>query len=153
MKKYNLLEMIKKSHKDVPTKLLSLDPGHTTGFAVFIDGNLAESGEINTADTWDGLFELFERVQPVETVYENYRVYAHKALKHTNQEIRTLRVIGAIEYHAWLYDVVLESQMASEAKGFCSDSLLKKLGLWVKGQRHARDAIRHGVYYMLVKRK
>lgn len=34
-------------------------------------------------------------------------------------------------------------QSASEAKGFCSDDMLKNWGLWKKRSTHERDAIRH----------
>lgn len=40
-------------------------------------------------------------------------------------------------------------QMAAQAKGFVDDDKLKAWGFWIKGKKHARDAIRHGVYYLL----
>lgn len=36
-------------------------------------------------------------------------------------------------------------QQASEAKGSITDDRLKDWGLWVRGKRHGRDAIRHAV--------
>lgn len=35
-------------------------------------------------------------------------------------------------------------QSASEAKGFCSNDMIKKWGLWYRRSDHERDAIRHG---------
>jgi hypothetical protein len=34
-------------------------------------------------------------------------------------------------------------QQPSDAKGVVTDARLRAAGLWVKGQQHARDAIRH----------
>jgi hypothetical protein len=38
--------------------------------------------------------------------------------------------------------------MASQGKRFAKDERLRNLGLW-HTSKHARDAIRHGVYYYM----
>jgi hypothetical protein len=42
-------------------------------------------------------------------------------------------------------------QTASQAKGFVSDIQLKRLGLYLPGKQHARDATRHLIYYMVAR--
>lgn len=44
-------------------------------------------------------------------------------------------------------------QMAVTAKNFCTDDKLKQWGFWQAGQKHARDSIRHGCYFLLFFRK
>ena len=40
-----------------------------------------------------------------------------------------------------------------KAKGFVTDAKLKEWGLWQDGLRHSRDAIRHGIYFLVVSNK
>lgn len=47
---------------------------------------------------------------------------------------------------AWALGITYQS--AAQAKGVVTDKRLKSWGLWVPGQQHARDAIRHAVTYL-----
>lgn len=40
-------------------------------------------------------------------------------------------------------------QGAGIVKTFCNDEKLKGWGFWKVGERHARDAIRHGAYFLI----
>lgn len=83
-------------------------------------------------------------------IYENYRVYAHKLERHSNSEVYTLRLVGVIEYLCDVkHKIPYYNQMAQQAKGFVTDDKLKKWGYYRQGLRHARDAIRHGCYFLL----
>ena len=102
------------------------------------------------AEGWSCIDGLFRDVSPTMVVYENYRVYAHKLERHSNSEVYTLRLVGVIEYLCDVkHQVPQYNQMASQAKGFMTDEKLKKWGMYRKGFRHARDAIRHGAYFLL----
>jgi hypothetical protein len=59
--------------------------------------------------------------------------------------------MGAIEYIAFDQELQLHKQMANLAKGFVTDKKLHDWGLYQIGKQHARDAIRHAVYYLLFK--
>lgn len=132
-----------------PKRLLCLDPGHTTGWCLFEDGKLTASGQADTISSWYEIDKLFEDVKPTMVIYENYRVYAHKLERHSNSEVFTLRLIGVIEYICWLDRTPYFNQMAHQAKGFVTDEKLKKWDYYQKGAKHARDAIRHGCYFLL----
>lgn len=133
-----------------PERLLCLDPGETTGWAVFEHGKLTASGQARTIESWDVIHQLFVDVKPTMVLYENYRVYAHKLERHSNSEVYTLRLVGVIEFICEiLFDIVHHNQMAQQAKGFTTDEKLKAWGFWKSGHRHARDAIRHGCYFLL----
>lgn len=134
-----------------PKRLLVLDPGETTGWALFEDGKLSAAGQAATKrEGWRCIHSLLMDIKPDMLVYENYRVYEHKLERHSNSEVYTVRLIGVIEY---LCDIVCGiphyNQMAHEAKGFVSDDKLQKWGYYKPGLKHARDAIRHGCYFLL----
>ena len=142
-------EILSKTQKEIPDLLVSLDPGETTGWAMFKDGLLTDSGQIPTLTCRAELMSLIEIAYPDVLVCENYRIYEHKLKRHANQEVYTLRLIGAIDYVCTHHQIPIVYQMASLAKGFVTDNKLKSWGMWKRGQRHARDAIRHGIYYLL----
>lgn len=125
--------------------------GETTGWAVFEDGILTASGQLsNKVEGWHSVDKLFDDVQPNMVLYENYRVYAHKLERHSNSEVYTLRLVGVIEYLCEVkHQVPWYNQMAQQAKGFVSDEKLQRWGMYQRGQKHARDAIRHGIYFLL----
>jgi len=132
--------------------LLAFDPGETTGICVFKGSGLAYHDQIKTLTPEERLTNLnwaFEMAQPTHVVYENYRVYGDKAKDHTNQELITPRVIGTIEDQCTLRKIPHANQMASLAKGFVTDDKLRAWKFWHEGQKHARDATRHAIYYLL----
>ena len=50
-------------------------------------------------------------------------------------------------------NIPTHKQMASTAKTFATDKKLREWGFWERGMRHARDAIRHGCYFLLFYKK
>jgi len=134
-----------------PERLLVLDPGHTTGWTLFVNGKIANHGQAATErDGWECIDMLFTDTQPTMVVYENYRVYAHKLERHSNSEVYTLRLVGVIEYLCDVkFGIPRYNQMAHQAKGFVTDEKLKAWGFYVPSMKHARDAIRHACYFLL----
>lgn len=133
--------------------VLCFDPGHTTGWAHFYDYDLVESGQIDTTSieaAVETAGELYDSIWPSVVVMEDYRVYKWRAQHHIGSEMLTTRVIGCLETLAVQHfiDTIIK-QPANVAKGFCTDSKLKQWGFYKEGERHARDAIRHGAYYIL----
>ncbi|MNW46053.1 hypothetical protein D3C74_233310 [compost metagenome] len=134
-----------------PERLLCLDPGETTGWSVFENGKLTAWGQAKTlANGWSEIDKLFTDVKPTMVIYENYRVYSHKLSRHENSEVYTLRLVGVIEFLCEvMWNILYYNQMAHQAKGFVSDDKLKQWGMYQTGQKHARDSIRHGIYFLL----
>jgi hypothetical protein len=154
----------------IPERLLCLDPGETTGWAVFEKSKLVRWGQIRTVENeeilWHNVNELFQAYCPDFVVCEDYRIYAHKLARHSFSPVLTLRLIGGIDLMCNLGWYVLEDasvhgniyerytcpihyQMATQAKGFVTDEKLQEWGFWQEGMRHSRDAIRHGCYFLL----
>lgn len=132
--------------------LLALDPGNTTGVAIFQDAAFLRADEIKT-DTLpvaaDALKKLLDDVRPRYVVYESYRVYKWKAEDHVHNDLHTPKVIGVIETLCHLYNTPAHDQTAQVAKQFVTDDKLRAWDLWIKGKRHSRDACRHGAYFLL----
>ena len=127
---------------------LSLDPGLTTGWALFQDYHLAKCGQFHGLD-FVHYQEIIEQYAPAQVVCENYRVYAHRAAQHVGSDVPVAQIIGAVKFLCMRWGTPLHLQMAYQAKGFVTDPRLRELGLFQEGQPHATDAIRHAVYWFL----
>lgn len=155
---FNELFVRLRGDKKVPERLLVFDPGQTTGWCLFEKGQLTRSGQLQGC--YDDkninvtpLLDLFNDIKPDFILYEDYKVYAHKLERHTFNPVFTLRLIGTIETYSQMNKIPTHKQMATTAKGFCTDEKLKCWGFWQTGHKHARDAIRHGCYFLLFYKK
>lgn len=139
--------------------ILAFDPGETTGVAVFHAHELIYSGQIdhrehgNLGKAGLELRTVIKHYKPTVVVIEDYRVYHWKAKDHTHSDLFTSRLIGTVEMTCAQLSIPLVKQMASIAKRFMTDKKLKDWDFWIRGQRHARDAIRHGASYILFQAK
>ena len=151
-----------RNRSQLPTRrwvgcLLSLDPGHTTGYAVWSakedSVQLVEAGHLST---WTNADIRPEQIQDILTRYkishavmETYQVYEWKSQDHSWSQIPTIQVIGCIKTLCLQHHVSYSAQTAQVAKQFCTDERLTEWGFYRPGFRHARDAIRHGCYFLL----
>ena len=158
----------------IPVTILTLDPGETTGWAIwhrtewFPDGivrenpivgvaypKLFETGQADTKKLHTALSEptsiagLIKSFGPDLVVMEDYRIYEWKAEEHSWSSVHTIQLIGLIKTLCIQQNIPFVLQSAQVAKQFCTDDKLESWGYWQKGMRHARDAIRHGAYYLL----
>lgn len=137
-------------------RLLALDPGETTGVAGFTaDAEEAVLTYANQIKTWplevgvSQLTKLLDSQTPDVVVFESYQVYEWKTSEHSWSQIPTVQVIGAVKTLLIQRDIPYYTQTAQVAKKFVDDEKLEKWGFWHKGMRHARDATRHGCYFLL----
>lgn len=143
-------------------KLLALDPGQTTGWSIWTHQDhqteLVRQGQASTWPMTDavkslndlvGMAQRVEAKGPLLLVFEAYNVYAHKLQQHTHSDVPTLRVIGVIETLCTQAGVEYFTQTAQVAKAFSTDGNLKSWGYYQRGQRHARDSVRHGTYFIM----
>ena len=129
-------------------RVLAVDPGETCGWALFDKLELARAGQfpVNTLEAFD---TFVTDMMPEVMVIENYRVYASRAAQHVGSEVATAQYIGILKFLGQMYQIPIALQMAHQAKGWVSDARLHQLGLYQTSRRHANDAIRHGVYWLL----
>lgn len=137
-----------------PKRLLALDPGENTGYAVFRDGIFCDCGQQDCKEIApQALTEIFDKYNPTHVIAEDYRIYQHKTDSHTWSNLFTPRLLGMIELLCYQREINLDWQMASAHKSFCTDMKLKEWDFWQTGMRHSRDAIRAGCYYLLFNKR
>ncbi len=150
--------MLEQLDHEAPRHVLAFDPGETTGFARFEDGLLTWSEELDTPTVMSSATMLNRLIgnKPstralgdVEVVVENYQVFKWRAKQHVGDTLHTPRMIGCIETICALKNISLTKQTPQNAKGFVTDAKMKAWHMYVPGQPHARDAIRHGIFYVL----
>ena len=148
--------------------ILGIDPGERTGWAWMHDYQLIDCGEIPTGNVpiaYNNLYQLFTSivnrahiVQPIKQqpfhkqlhiAIEDYRVYSWKAQDHSWSNIHTIKVVGFAELNALAIGAPYILRLAQHAKISVTDERLIKWGMWARGQRHARDAIRHAGLYAI----
>ena len=138
-------------------KIMSFDPGLTTGVAVLTHPDDIRLFEIHVPlsehqcrekhlyRVWEHLMD-WER--PDEVVYEDF-TYQHR----TTVELFPVQVIGVINLYGQITRVPIFSETASAAKRFWTDYKLKAIGRWVPGKDHAMDALRHLLYHEAIRKK
>lgn len=138
------------------SRLLALDPGETTGYSVFEatpeNTRLIECGQLTTPNVPSAVCEfekVFKKHDIVRAVFESYRVYSWMSESHSWSDVPTLRIIGCIETLLYQHNLPHTTQTAQAAKNFCTDERLTDWGFWIKGQKHARDSIRHAAFFLL----
>lgn len=130
------------------TVIIALDPGKTTGVAVWNDGEF-EALELNFDQTCTYVEKMAERYgDELKMVSESFIITQHTA-KNT-QATWSLELIGVFRFlqRKWVSEDPLRLQMPSAAKRFSSDNRLRQMGFWTRGKGHANDASRHLLLYM-----
>jgi len=141
-------ERFRKNH--LGGRLITFDPGQTTGYSIWDDAHLVEADQLPTNEVRDSvrwLRDWIEWKKPVWVVIEEYRIYSWKTESHAWSDIHTIRLIGCLETLLTLYGARYSMQGAGLAKTFANDDKLEAWGYWKRGQKHARDAIRHALYF------
>lgn len=130
------------------TRILALDPGETTGWAVFEDQSLVACGQLKVGDL-NTLFAVVRESRANVVVIESYRVYEHRAQQHIGSEVVTIQYIGILKLAAEQLHLPIVMQAAWQGKQFQTDEKLREWGLYQVAHKHANDAIRHGCYFYL----
>lgn len=85
---------------------------------------------------------------PVEVVFEDFILRERTKNRNLLSPVRmTSAITTALEFTPGDYQLEV-MQSPSNAKTTMTDDRLRRLGLWLPGQPHARDATRHLVLYM-----
>ena len=136
----------------VPKVLLAIDPGETTGYSIFKDGELFKHGVIPWKEPTLGFYQIVGLIKdnfPDVVVCEDYRLYANRVNAQLGSQIPTIKIIGAIEMLCGTNKIPLFKMMASMAKGFVKDDKLKEWGYYKKVNHHSRDSIRVACHWLL----
>lgn len=149
-------------------KILSLDPGGTTGWAIY-DNSVPEGvhrmwcGEIGPQEHHDELFDFMHEQYygPKEDNPHDMRIPLYvicESFQYRNNldkaELISCEYIGIVKYfQRQVADCKLYFQTAGQGKitptSFVKLKHLEKLGLFEKGKKHAMDAYGHLLYYAI----
>lgn len=136
-----------------PRCVLGFDPGETTGACFFQGTSLLKAGQLKTKvvnqDSLINLTTFFDFIRPDEVVIEDYRVYGWKTEEHAFAGLHTPKLIGMIITICIIRGLPYTLRMAQPAKAFVTDEKLEAWGLYDRGQRHSRDAMRHAIFQMI----
>lgn len=151
---YRLQSSYGEDRKPFEGKVLTYDPGETTGVAVFSGPRLIYTDQIKTPDlsreSWLNLATYIDMYRPDIVICEDYRVYGWKTDQHTWAHLHTPKLIGMLTAVCYQHGIPMPiMQMAVQAKQFCTDKKLREWDMYDRGLRHGRDAVRHGAYYLL----
>lgn len=144
---------------------ISVDPGETTGWATWVGTELEDLGQTPmwefAQDIAHAVFSLpddpdfwkrwgperstFGRIEGI--VCEDFRLYPWKLKELEWDAVRTARVIGALELVARLADITFVLQGAAIKERAEAASAENLFITPLHENRHANDAVRHGVYY------
>lgn len=125
-------------------RILALDPGGTTGWAIFSDDTIY-GGQLAGQHHYD-LYLLMRDRDPNVIVYETFE-YRNKS--RSGLVLDSKEYIGIIKLYAEINEVDIKAQTPAQAKGFVTDDKLKKLKLYQPGMPHLNDAMRHLIYYII----
>ncbi len=124
-------------------KILSLDPGITTGIATLDSSDAVHADQVKCDHR--AFFDFLVGYDPDAIVFERF-VYQRR----DKVELWPVEVIGIIRLYTEQFDVPLFAQTPSQAKKLWTDDKVKKLGLWKPGLGHGMDAVRHLLYHLVV---
>jgi hypothetical protein len=129
------------------TRVIAIDPGITTGIA---EGAISDDGELvfqadQATISLKFLWEYLHRGEPDHLVFETFEFRQGK--QRGNIELFARNMIGVIELYGELHPIFIAPQKAAQAKEFMSNDRLKEEQAWIKGKEHARDAIKHLLYW------
>lgn len=137
---------------------ISIDPGEDTGIALWEDGSLGEALTHRLWDVVDALSEAFgfresvdpelQLPKPDLIVMEDWALYPWKLKDLSWDKCRTARGIGAIELLCRMSNTQLVLQPAAIKKNAVAAGAEELFLRPLHENRHANDAIMHGVFYM-----
>jgi hypothetical protein len=158
-------------------RILALDPGGTTGWATYTAERIAgpdyepgaadvafeyynekfDCGQIGPEEHHVQLGALLENqaVQDFVVVCESFEFRNLDRRDRNNINLMSREYIGVAKYICNDRDIPLKLQTAGLAKGFIPDSgpmankKIKDAGLWYPNHKHAMDAMRHLLWYLV----
>jgi hypothetical protein len=125
-------------------RIISIDPGGTTGYVVAqVDNEVIDLLEYGQLQEFYGLDRIFQTYKPDICIVEDFRLFTQKALSLSGQRLPAPQVIGVVRYLCYVHDIKLVYQTPAEKEWATKDKLSPYR---VKGT-HAKDALRHLLYY------
>lgn len=135
------------------------DPGETTGWChvsvhdsgeigVFNSGQADHFGVGNLLYDNPSLKTIVSKPE-IETVFVVEKYVMNSKI---SQSPWSLETTGLIRYFSNVYHIPIHIQTPSQVKNLIKNEVIQQAGLYVPGQGHAMDAVRHALYFLIVKK-
>lgn len=135
---------LKQLFNDKLGRILAIDPGLTTGFAIFDQQSPMEGF------AWQAKLDHVEFVDELNEQWPNIIVCESFVHTHrTGVDYTPVEMIGLVKWHAQKRGILLVLQTPAYGKAFFSDDKLKKIHAYKAGMPHAMDALRHLHQFMM----
>jgi hypothetical protein len=134
-----------------PLRILAIDPGGTTGWALADSVEHVHGDSIRSTGQCDSelVWQLLSQIKPKLIVYERFD-YRPMKIK---VDLTPVEVIGVIKEYARQQEIPTIPQGQAEPKFSFDNKELRELGAYQTALPHANDAIRQLFYYMEFGRK
>lgn len=137
----------------------AFDPGETTGWCHLSVHNeevgCFNCGEADLNGIGNLLYDnpaLKTAVQKQDLIETAFVVEKYVMNSKITQSPWSLETTGLIRYFANVYHIGLVSQTPSQAKNLISNDIIKRAGIYEAGMGHAMDAVRHALYFLVIKK-
>lgn len=138
------------------TVIVALDPGGTTGWAMLAISDRGRTywdlGQLGPDEHHLELYNMIDRMY-ARAQDDNFIIvcerFEYRAYSRPGLVLDSREYIGVAKLFAAQKQVPFVLQSAAQGKGLVTDQNIKKLGLWSAGNRHAMDALRHLLYYVI----
>lgn len=125
-------------------RILALDPGVTTGFALYDQHDPMAGRAWQKACKHSEYMDELNEVWPNIIICESF-VHTHR----TGTDYTPVEFIGLTKWFCERRDIILIEQTPAYGKAFFDNDKLKKLGVYVGGMPHSMDALRHLYQFMM----
>lgn len=141
---------------------VAFDPGGTTGWAAVTFEEMFNpiteevevldvkwrKGHIGPKEHHLTLYNFLGTLQ-VEKFHVITESFEYRNQSRAGLVLVSLEYIGVMKLFCAERKVPFSKQTASMGKGFAKDTNIKRLGLWSPGFKHAMDAMRHLIYFIV----
>lgn len=129
-------------------RIVGLDPGGTTGVAVFDlneDSWSQNRMQLGPEEHHEELYEWLKELRPDLIIYESFE---YRTRQRDNLVLVSVEYIGVIKLFCSVTKTKSKPQTAAYGKAFWSNDKIAQLALWTANMPHAMDATRHVLQYI-----
>lgn len=134
-----------------PRLMLAVDPGIANGWAEFADGILVKWGTVKGVNEFDDWLHSKERPEYDQLVYEDYRLFRHKAVQQIGSRFETAQVIGMLNSWARQNNINFNPDTDRQPSSILPEGCL--FSGWPMPTDHSKShhvaAIAHGTYWLV----
>ena len=136
------------------TTILAFDPGGTTGVCnITFDSRGGRSCQLDQLGPEEHHLQLSQLIKKVGELPDRLFIvcerFEYRAHSKAGLRLDSREYIGVIKQTAQELSLPVVMQSAVQAKGFVTNEHIKRAGLYKTSYRHAMDAVRHAMYFLI----